>query len=109
LEAASAVTASPTACAERARQCMQSHYPAQSCACSWGVWLKNGADVLVENFNISAIQNFDFAVQVRPRTRCARVHDAGQTASKLCWAALCAHAYTSPCFLPCCRPTRLAL
>jgi hypothetical protein len=29
------------------------------------VWLKNGADVLVTNFNMSAIQTLDFAVQVR--------------------------------------------
>ena len=31
---------------------------------SWGVWLKNGGDVLLTNFNISAVNYFDIAVQV---------------------------------------------
>jgi hypothetical protein len=31
---------------------------------TWGVWLKNGADVLVTRFNISAVFTQDLAVQV---------------------------------------------
>ena len=32
---------------------------------TWGVWLKNGADVLVTRFNMSAVFMQDIAVQVR--------------------------------------------
>jgi len=32
---------------------------------TWGVWMKNGADVLVTRFSISAVFTQDFAVQVR--------------------------------------------
>jgi len=31
----------------------------------WGVWLKNGADVLITRFNMSAVFVQDFAIQVR--------------------------------------------
>ena len=32
---------------------------------SWGVWLKNGADNLVTSFNISTVNTYDIALQVR--------------------------------------------
>lgn len=33
---------------------------------TWGVWLKNAADVLITRFNISAVFTQDFGVQVGP-------------------------------------------
>ncbi len=32
---------------------------------TWGVWLKNGADVLVTNFNMAAVFTQDISAQVR--------------------------------------------
>jgi hypothetical protein len=32
---------------------------------TWGVWLKNGADVLITRFNVSCTFTQDFGVQVR--------------------------------------------